>query len=102
MYGKSCKEDSFQFSRCLPNTFAYGRMHFTSHILADGGGVVVLQLVNSNCKSQRSTPRPRTALLMCLKKYSAIGNSAIGNYVVLYSKLTLKTVLLEVSYGKND
>ena len=32
----------------------------------------------------------------------AIGNSAIGNYVVLYSKLTLKTVLLEVSYGKND
>ena len=55
MYGKSCKEDSFQFSRCLPNTFAYGRMHFTSHILADGGGVVVLQLVNSNCKSQKST-----------------------------------------------
>ena len=36
------------------------------------------------------TPRPGTALLMCLKKYSAIGNSAIGNYVVLYSKLTLK------------
>ena len=36
------------------------------------------------------------------KKYSAIGNSAIGNYVVLYSKLILKTVLLEVSYGKND
>ena len=48
------------------------------------------------------TPRPRTALLMCLKKYSAIGNSAIGNYVVLYSKLTLKTVLLEISYSKND
>ena len=44
----------------------------------------------------------RAALLMCLKKYSAIGNSAIGNYVVLYCKLTLKTVLLEVSYGKND
>ena len=40
------------------------------------------------------TPRPRAALLMCLKKYSAIGNSAIGNYVVLYSKLILKTVLL--------
>ena len=39
---------------------------------------------------------------MCQKKYSAIGNSAIGNYVVLYSKLVLKTVLLEVSYGKND
>ena len=48
------------------------------------------------------TPRPRTALLVFLKKYSAIGNSAIGNYVVLCSKLTLKTVLLEVSYGKND
>ena len=48
------------------------------------------------------TPRPRAALLMCLKKYSAIGNSAIGNYVVLCSKLILKTVLLEVSYGKND
>ena len=49
-----------------------------------------------------NTPRPRAALLMCLKKYSAIGNSAIGNYVVLCSKLILKTVLLEVSYGKND
>ena len=49
-----------------------------------------------------STPRPRAALLVCLKKYSAIGNSAIGNYVVLCSKLILKTVLLEVSYGKND
>ena len=48
------------------------------------------------------TPRPRAALLMCQKKYSAIGNSAIGNYVVLYSKLILKTVLLEVSYGRND
>ena len=48
------------------------------------------------------TPRPRTALLMCLKKYSAIGNSAIGNYVVLYSKLTLETVLLEITYVKND
>ena len=48
------------------------------------------------------TPRPCAALLMCLKKYSAIGNSAIGNYVVLCSKLILKTVLLEVSYGKND
>ena len=48
------------------------------------------------------TLRPRAALLMCLKKYSAIGNSAIGNYVVLCSKLILKTVLLEVSYGKND
>jgi len=48
------------------------------------------------------THRPRAALLMCQKKYSAIGNSAIGNYVVLYSKLILKTVLLEVSYGKND
>ena len=48
------------------------------------------------------TLRPCAALLMCLKKYSAIGNSAIGNYVVLCSKLILKTVLLEVSYGKND
>ena len=48
------------------------------------------------------TPRPRAALLMCLKKYSAVGNSAIGNDVMLYSKLILKTVLLEVSYGKND
>ena len=48
------------------------------------------------------TPRPRAALLMCLRKNSAVGNSAIGNYVVLYSKLILKTVLLEVSYGKND
>ena len=48
------------------------------------------------------TPRPRAALLMCLKKYSATGNSAMGNYVVLCSKITLKTVLLEVSYGKND
>ena len=49
-----------------------------------------------------TTPRPRAALLMCLKEYSAIENSAVGNYVVLYSKLILKTVLLEVSYGKND
>ena len=50
-----------------------------------------------------NTPRPHAALLMCLKKYSAdIGNSATGNYVVLCSKLILKTVLLEVSYGKND
>ena len=48
------------------------------------------------------TARPRAALLMCLKKYSAIGNSAIGNFVVLCSKLILKTVLLEVGYGKND
>ena len=48
------------------------------------------------------TPRPRAALLMCLKKYSAIGKSAIGNYVVQYSKFILKTVLLEVSYSKND
>ena len=53
-------------------------------------------------KERSSTPRPRAALLMCLKKYSAIGNSAIGNYVVLFSKFMLKTVLLEVSYGKND
>ena len=45
---------------------------------------------------------PRAALLMCLKKDSAIGNSAIRNYVVLYSKLILKTVLLEISYAKND
>ena len=37
---------------------------------------------------------------MCLKKYSAIGNSAIGNYVVLCSKLIQKTVLLEVSNEK--
>ena len=50
----------------------------------------------------RCTPRPRTALLMCLKEYSAIGNSAIGNYVVLCSNLILKAVLLEVSYGKYD
>ena len=49
-----------------------------------------------------NTPRPCAALLMCLRKYSAIGNSAIGNYVVLDSKLILKTVLLEVSYSKND
>ena len=48
------------------------------------------------------TPRPRTALLMCLKQYSAKGNSAIGNYVALYSNLILKAVLLEISYGKND
>ena len=53
-------------------------------------------------KGRKDTPRPRTALLMCLKKYSAIGNSAIGNCIVLCSKLILKTVLLEVSYGKND
>ena len=32
------------------------------------------------------TPRPRTALLMCLEKYSAIGISAIGKYRALYSK----------------
>ena len=37
-----------------------------------------------------SIPRPRAALLMRLKKYSAIGNSAIGNYLVLCSKLVLK------------
>ena len=48
------------------------------------------------------TPRPRAALLMCLRKYSAIGNSAIGNCIVLCSKLILKTVLLEVFYGKNE
>ena len=48
------------------------------------------------------SPRPRTALLMCLRKYIAIRNSAIRNYVVVYSKLTLETVLLEVSYVKND
>ena len=48
------------------------------------------------------TPRPRAALLMCLKKYSAIGNSAIGSCIVLCSKLILKTVLLEVNYGKNN
>ena len=47
------------------------------------------------------TPKPRAALLNCLKKHSAIGNSAIGNYVVLYSKFTFKTVLSEVIYGKN-
>ena len=29
---------------------------------------------------QNDTPRPRAALLMCLKKYSATGNSTIGNY----------------------
>ena len=32
------------------------------------------------------TPRPRTALLMFLEKYSAIGISAIGNYSALCSK----------------
>ena len=32
---------------------------------------------------------------MCLEKYSAIGNSAIGDYVVLCCKLILKTVLWE-------
>ena len=52
--------------------------------------------------SEYDTPRSRAALFMCLKKHSAIGNSAIRNYVVLYCKLILKTVLLEVSYGKND
>ena len=52
-------------------------------------------------KSKHSI-RPRAALFMCLGKYSALGNSAIGNYVVLCSKFILKTVLLEVSYGKND
>ena len=64
----------------------------------------ILPKQSKQCQSKAPlyTPRPRTALLMCLKKYSAIGNSAIGNYVVLYSKPTLKTVLLEVSYGKND
>ena len=68
------------------------------------------KLVSSDYKNGSFVPptakcytlSPRTALFRCLKKYSAIGNSAIGNYVVLYSKLTLKTVLLEVSYGKND
>ena len=54
-------------------------------------------------RAENATPsRPRAALLMCLKRYSAIGNSAIGNHVVLYSKLIQKTVLLEVSYDKND
>ena len=33
-----------------------------------------------------TTPRPRTALSMCLSKYSAIGISAIGNYGALHSK----------------
>ena len=47
------------------------------------------------------TPRPHIALLMCLKN-SAIGNSGIGNYVMVYSKLTLETVLLEVCYVKDD
>ena len=62
----------------------------------------VAALLSSDISIQSTTPRPRAALLVCLKKYSAVGNSAIGNYIVLYSKLTLKTVLLEVSYGKND
>ena len=48
------------------------------------------------------TPRPPTALLMCLEKYSTIGNSAIGNYEVVYRKLTLETVPLEVHIVKND
>ena len=56
---------------------------------------------DKNCRLF-TTPRPRAALLMCLKNYSAIGNIAIGNYVMLCSKLILKTVLLEVSYSKND
>ena len=51
---------------------------------------------------KNDTPRPRAALLVCLKKHSAIRNSAIGNYVVLYSKLIQKTVLLEVSFGKDE
>ena len=51
-------------------------------------------------KRNAVTPRPRAALLVCLKKYSAIGNSAIGNCVVLCSKLILKTMLFEASYGK--
>ena len=55
---------------------------------------VVCILASILCKG---TPRPRAALLMCLKKYSAIGSSPIGNYVVGYSKLTLETVLLKVS-----
>ena len=59
-------------------------------------------LLENMPRRKHYTPRPRTALLMCLRKYNAIGNSAIGNYVVLCSKLILKTVLLEVSYGKND
>ena len=54
------------------------------------------------CLISEVTPRPCVALLMCLKRYSAIGNSAIGNYVVVCSKIIQKTVLLEVSFGKND
>ena len=47
-------------------------------------------------------PRPRTALLMCLEKYSAIESSVIGKYAVVYNKLTLETVLLGFSYDEND
>ena len=36
------------------------------------------------------TPRSRAAQLVCLKKYSAIGNSAMENYIVLCSKLIQK------------
>ena len=59
-------------------------------------------LLLQNFPNFRNTPRPHAALLMHLKKYRAIGNSAIGNHLVLYNKLILKTGLLEVSYGKND
>ena len=61
-----------------------------------------MNILNGSEIALKITPRPLAALLMCIKQYSAIGNSAIRNYVVLYSKLILKTVLLEVSYGKND
>ena len=47
-------------------------------------------ILGSEVSLQKTTPRPRAALLMCLKKYSAIENSAIGNCVVLCSKLKLK------------
>ena len=44
-----------------------------------------------------TTPKPCAALLMCLEKYSAIGNSAIGNYVVLYSDLHWKQCYLRLA-----
>ena len=62
----------------------------------------MVKINNSSYYFNDHTPRPRAALLMCLKKYSVIGNSAIVNCIVLRSKLILKTVLLEVSHGKND
>ena len=46
-----------------------------------------------------TTPRPRTALLMCQEKYSELESIEL---CIVKHKLKLETVLLEVSYGKND